>query len=42
VGDIGLIIRPTDDKRLTFEAGVQGYLGVIEGISGGLRLGYEF
>jgi hypothetical protein len=42
VGDVGVIIRPTDDNRLTFEAGLQGYAGVVRGISGGLRLGWEF
>jgi hypothetical protein len=42
VGDIGVIIRPKENNRFTLEAGVQGYVGIVEGLSAGIRLGWEF
>ncbi|MDR2166098.1 MAG: autotransporter domain-containing protein, partial [Zoogloeaceae bacterium] len=45
IGEIGLILRSRkNDKNSPFslEAGLQGYAGKIRGISGGIRLGWEF
>jgi hypothetical protein len=40
--EIGLISHPTENKHFSLEFGFQGYVGEIEGLSGGIRLGYEF
>jgi outer membrane autotransporter protein len=40
--DIGLIARSHPDSPWSVEAGLQGYVGEVQGISGGIRLGYEF
>jgi hypothetical protein len=40
--EIGLISHPTSNKNFSLEFGFQGYVGEIEGLSGGIRLGYEF
>jgi hypothetical protein len=42
VGEIGLIVRPRDYERFSAEIGLQGYVGNIQGISGGIRIGWEF
>ncbi|MDR1044295.1 MAG: autotransporter outer membrane beta-barrel domain-containing protein, partial [Candidatus Adiutrix sp.] len=42
IGEIGLIIRSRPDSPLSLEAGLQGYVGRLEGFSGGIRIGYEF
>ncbi|MDR2820900.1 MAG: autotransporter outer membrane beta-barrel domain-containing protein, partial [Desulfovibrio sp.] len=42
IGEIGMIIRPYKDSNLAVELGLQGYTGMRNGISGGIRLGLEF
>lgn len=42
IGELGLILRQAFDGRLSAQIGVQGYVGVREGISGVLRLEYVF
>jgi hypothetical protein len=40
--EIGLVSHPTDSKTFSVEFGFQGYVGQISGLSGGVRLGWEF
>ncbi|MCL1980001.1 MAG: autotransporter outer membrane beta-barrel domain-containing protein, partial [Proteobacteria bacterium] len=40
VGEIGLKLKPAQD--LSLDLGVQGYVGTREGVSGSLRIKYEF
>ncbi|MDR1577469.1 MAG: hypothetical protein LBT86_04470 [Deltaproteobacteria bacterium] len=40
--DIGVIRSPNQDSNFSIEAGLQGHFGARRGISGGVRLGYEF
>jgi outer membrane autotransporter protein len=42
VGEIGMIIYPRDNERLSIECGLQGYTGKREGVSGGIRVGWKF
>jgi hypothetical protein len=42
VGEIGIIYRATENRHFNIEAGLQGHVGVRRGISGGVRLGWEF
>jgi outer membrane autotransporter protein len=42
VFELGVIIRSRPDKPFAMEIGVQGYTGALTGISGGIRLGWEF
>jgi outer membrane autotransporter protein len=42
IGEIGIIYRSTADKHFNVEAGIQGHVGVRRGISGGVRIGWEF
>jgi hypothetical protein len=42
IGEIGLIMRKTDNDRLSAELGLQGYVGQTRGISAGIRFAYEF
>jgi hypothetical protein len=42
VGEIGLILHPRDYERFSAEIGLQGYVGNRQGISGGIRIGWEF
>ncbi|MDR0549240.1 MAG: hypothetical protein LBI10_07535 [Deltaproteobacteria bacterium] len=42
IGEIGIIYRSTEDRHFNIEAGLQGHVGVRRGISGGVRLGWEF
>ncbi|MDR1777876.1 MAG: autotransporter-associated beta strand repeat-containing protein [Desulfovibrio sp.] len=42
VGEIGLILRPAPNVPLRLEIGLQGYVGVREGVSGTARFVYEF
>jgi outer membrane autotransporter protein len=42
IGEIGVIFKSTPEHRFNVEAGIQGHFGVRRGVSGGLRLGYEF
>jgi outer membrane autotransporter protein len=40
--DVGLIARSHPDSPWSLEVGLQGYVGEVQGISGGIRLAYEF
>jgi hypothetical protein len=42
IGEVGIIYRSTADKHFNIETGIQGHVGVRRGISGGVRLGWEF
>jgi outer membrane autotransporter protein len=42
IGEIGVIIRSRKNSPFSLEAGLQGYAGKFRGISGGIRLGWEF
>jgi len=42
VGEIGVNFRLIGDSKLSLDFGVQGYAGVREGVSGTVRLKYEF
>jgi hypothetical protein len=42
IGEIGIIYRSTEDRHFNIETGIQGHVGVHRGISGGVRLGWEF
>jgi hypothetical protein len=42
IGELGLAMKPSAKRPLTVAAGIQGYLGNREGISGSLALKYEF
>lgn len=42
VGELGLSLRPAPDSGFALDLGVQGYMGVREGVSGSLLLKYEF
>ncbi|MDR2338768.1 MAG: autotransporter outer membrane beta-barrel domain-containing protein, partial [Deltaproteobacteria bacterium] len=40
--ELGAIVKSSTNEHLSVEFGLQGYTGVFKGISGGIRLGYEF
>ncbi|MDR1871152.1 MAG: hypothetical protein LBS60_04365 [Deltaproteobacteria bacterium] len=42
IGEIGIIYRSTEDRHFNIETGIQGHVGVRRGISGGVRIGWEF
>jgi outer membrane autotransporter protein len=42
VGEIGVIIRSRKNSPFSLEAGIQGYTGKVKGVSGGIRIGWEF
>ena len=42
MGELGLTIKPEADSGFSMDLGVQGYVGVREGVTGSLRLKYEF
>jgi hypothetical protein len=42
IGEIGWIFRGTKDDSFSFETGLQGYLGRMRGISGGIRMEWRF
>ncbi|MDR1647418.1 MAG: hypothetical protein LBR88_05200 [Zoogloeaceae bacterium] len=42
IGEIGVILRARKNSPFSLEAGLQGYAGKIKGISGGIRIGWEF
>jgi outer membrane autotransporter protein len=42
VFELGGMIKSKSNEHLSVEFGVQGYMGTFRGISGGIRLGYEF
>ncbi|MCL1980635.1 MAG: autotransporter outer membrane beta-barrel domain-containing protein, partial [Proteobacteria bacterium] len=42
MGELGLTARPSLEAPLSFDLGVQGYAGTREGVSGSVRIKYEF
>ena len=42
VGELGLTLKPVADSGFSMDLGVQGYVGVREGVTGSLQLKYEF
>jgi outer membrane autotransporter protein len=42
IGEVGLILRPAPRLPLSLDLGVQGYVGQREGVTGSLRVKYEF
>ena len=42
MGEIGLSFKPSEALPLSFDLGVQGYLGEREGVTGSLQIRYEF
>jgi len=41
-GNLGVIFTPAPDLPLSLDLGVQGYVGTREGVTGSLRVKYEF
>jgi len=42
MGELGLSLKPSKDLPLSFDLGVQGYVGKREGVTGSLQIRYEF
>ena len=42
IGEIGLTLKPSKDLPLSFDLGVQGYVGKREGVTGSFQIKYEF
>ena len=42
IGELGIMMRPSDDVPLSTNHGVQGYVGKKQGISGNCLMMYEF
>jgi outer membrane autotransporter protein len=42
IGELGLSLRPSLDLPLSFDLGVQGYVGKREGVTGSLQIRFEF
>ena len=42
MGELGLTLKPSKDLPLSFDLGVQGYVGKREGVTGSLQIRYEF
>jgi len=42
VGELGLTLKPSKTLPLSFDLGVQGYVGKREGVTGSLQIRYEF
>jgi hypothetical protein len=42
IGEIGWVFRSTKDDDFSFETGLQGYVGRMRGISGGIRMEWRF
>jgi hypothetical protein len=42
MGQLGLSLKPSKDLPLSFDLGVQGYVGKREGVTGSLQLRFEF
>ena len=41
-GELGLVLTPAPNLPLSLDLGVQGYVGTREGVTGSLRMNYEF
>ena len=42
IGELGLTIKPSPSLPLSFDLGVQGYVGKRQGVTGNLQIRYEF
>ena len=42
IGELGLTLKPSKTLPLSFDLGVQGYVGKREGVTGSLQIRYEF
>ena len=42
VGELGITLTPSQDLPLSFDLGVQGYVGTREGVTDSLQVKYEF
>ena len=42
VGELGVTFKPSSDSGFALDLGVQGYVGVREGVTGTLQLKWEF
>jgi len=42
IGELGLVLKPSQTLPLSFDVGVQGYTGKREGVTGSLQMKYEF
>ncbi|MDO4839404.1 MAG: autotransporter outer membrane beta-barrel domain-containing protein, partial [Desulfovibrionaceae bacterium] len=42
MGELGLMMKPTEDLPLSINLGVQGYVGQKQGVSGNCNIMYEF
>ena len=42
VGELGLSWQPSAESAVSIDAGIQGYTGMREGVSGSLQFKYEF
>ncbi|MDR0238788.1 MAG: autotransporter outer membrane beta-barrel domain-containing protein, partial [Deltaproteobacteria bacterium] len=42
IGELGLILKPSRELPLSFDLGVQGYVGKREGVTGSLQIRFEF
>jgi hypothetical protein len=42
MGELGLTLKPSKDLPLSFDLGVQGYVGKREGVTGSMPIQYEF
>jgi len=42
MGELGLTLKPSKNLPLSFDLGVQGYVGKREGVTGSLQIRYEF
>ncbi|MDR0239135.1 MAG: hypothetical protein LBI88_02750, partial [Deltaproteobacteria bacterium] len=42
IGELGLTLKPSKTVPLSFDLGVQGYVGKREGVTGSLQARFEF
>jgi len=42
IAEVGIAMKPTPNRPLTLNLGIQGYVGQQEGVTGSLRVKYEF
>jgi len=42
MGELGFTLKPSKNLPLSFDLGVQGYVGKREGVTGSLQVRWEF
>ena len=42
ISELGLVLKPSKDLPLSFDLGMQGYVGKREGVTGSLQVRWEF